>query len=273
MLPSMGHTCIQPEAPGTDRVLGQDALWAALETATVGCVHLCHLSTGANQEPALQKVSEKKEYAASQTSGSQTGSGLWCLPTRIPKIYNSLDTISYSQLAVPLGIRPDPQGHWAWFQSAQLGGDVHPLEARQGIQHSDITIVVTGTPMLVCTGPSLKREHVCTGWAMCLAIKRTCPQVEHIILFSWETSHPVGHDSEIGCIRSYEQWMVISWNHWLVHEWVVSDEGEHTVRQRERWAKLLEFHVIGDALEEIQDGRQSFPGARKCPRCLVGLLL
>lgn len=26
MLPSMGHTCIQPEAPGTDRVLGQDAL-------------------------------------------------------------------------------------------------------------------------------------------------------------------------------------------------------------------------------------------------------
>lgn len=40
-----------------------------------------------------------------------TGSGLRCSPTRLPEIYNSLDTISYSQLAVALGIRPDPPGH------------------------------------------------------------------------------------------------------------------------------------------------------------------
>lgn len=71
-------------------------------------------------------------------------SRLRCLHTRLPKIYNSLDTISYSQLAVALGIRPDPQGHWAWLQSAQLGGGVHPLGSRQGARHNDILYLCLG---------------------------------------------------------------------------------------------------------------------------------
>lgn len=45
----------------------------------------------------------------SQTSGSQTDSGLRCLPNRFSKIYNSRGTISCSQLAVALGIRPHLQ--------------------------------------------------------------------------------------------------------------------------------------------------------------------
>ena len=63
----------------------------------------------------------------------------------------------------------------------------------------------------------------------------------------------MGYDSEVGCICSDQQGVAISWKHWPVHEWVVPDEGEHTVRQEERRAKLLELHVVGDALKETQD--------------------
>lgn len=53
VLAGVGHTSIKPEAPGAHGVLGQDTLRAALETATVAGVHLCHLSMGAHQEPIL----------------------------------------------------------------------------------------------------------------------------------------------------------------------------------------------------------------------------
>lgn len=108
---------------------------------------------------------------------------------------------------------------------------------------------------------------------MYVVTKHTCPQVEHIILFPWEAGHPVGHNSEIDCIRSDQQGVAISWKHWPVHEGVIPDEGEHTVRQGEWRAKLLEFHVISDALEKTQGRWQRFPGARRYPWCLVGLLL
>lgn len=60
----------------------------------------------------------------------------------------------------------------------------------------------------------------------------------------------MGHDSEIDCIRSDQQGVAISREHWLVHEGVVPDKGEHSVRQGERRVKLLELHVIGDTLGE-----------------------
>ena len=63
----------------------------------------------------------------------------------------------------------------------------------------------------------------------------------------------MGHSSDIGCICRDQEGAAISWKHGLVHEWVVPDEGEHTVRQEERGAKLLELHVVGDALEETQN--------------------
>lgn len=69
----------------------------------------------------------------------------------------------------------------------------------------------------------------------------------------------MGHDSEIDCFGSDQKGVAVSWIHWLVHEWVVPDEGEHTVRQRERRTKLLELHVVGDALEEAQDWVTNYP--------------
>lgn len=65
VLPCMGHTSIKPEAPGTHRVLGQDTLRAALETAAVAGVHLCYLGRGAHQEPTLQKWSQERKRATS----------------------------------------------------------------------------------------------------------------------------------------------------------------------------------------------------------------
>lgn len=65
VLPCMGHTSIKPEAPGTHRVLGQDTLRAALETAAVAGVHLCYLGRGAHQEPTLQKWSQEGKRATS----------------------------------------------------------------------------------------------------------------------------------------------------------------------------------------------------------------
>lgn len=68
---------------------------------------------------------------------------------------------------------------------------------------------------------------------MYLAIKHTCPQVEHIILFPCEAGHPVAHNFEIVCVCSDQQGVATSWKHWLVHEGVIPDEGEHTDRQGE----------------------------------------
>lgn len=81
-------------------------------------------------------------------------------------------------------------------------------------------------------------------------LKYTCPQVQHIIFFPRKAGHPVGHNSEIGCIRSDQQGAAILGKHGPVHERVVSDEGEHTVWQGERGPNLLELHVVGDALKE-----------------------
>lgn len=61
------------------------------------------------------------------------------------------------------------------------------------------------------------------------------------------------HNSDIGCICSDQQGVAVSRKHWPVHERVVPDEGEHAVRQEERRTKLLELHVVGDALEETQE--------------------
>lgn len=60
----------------------------------------------------------------------------------------------------------------------------------------------------------------------------------------------MGHDSKIGCICSDQQGAAISRKHGPVHERVVSDKGEHAVWQGERGSKLLELHVVGDALKE-----------------------
>ena len=85
------------------------------------------------------------------------------IPTSLANTYNSLDITSYSQLAEALGIRPDPQGHWAGLQPARLDGGVRPLGSRQGVRHHNITVPGPGT-LVTCMQGTLSAATACARW-------------------------------------------------------------------------------------------------------------